>query len=197
MPPTSEATATRFWAAPVETLLVGPAPGVDAEQLQAAVDASGASLGLTVLDGAELREEAAASIDRFLRPVEVMGILLLVIAGLAVTNFLVLSMLQRRRLRAVLRFVGFSAPVEWRTLVYEGLVMGLLGAALGVAGGTILCWLATVASPALLPTPIAWELVPLNMAIAGGVAVAVAVFASLPPGIEAGNLDLMGAITSE
>lgn len=194
---TSDATALRYWAAPVEALLVGPVPGVDADRLQAAVDETGASLGLTVLDGPELRGEAAASIDRFLQPVQVMGILLLVIAGLAVTNFLVLSMLQRRRLRAVLRFVGFSAPVEWRTLVYEGIVMGLLGALLGVVGGTVLCWLATVASPALLPTPIPWELVPPNMLISGGLALIVAVLASLPPGIEAGNLDLMGAITSE
>lgn len=194
---TSDATATRFWAAPVETLLVGPAPGVDTEELQGAVDASGASLGLSVLDATGLRREAAASIDRFLRPVQVMGILLLVIAGLAVTNFLVLSMLQRRRLRAVLRFVGFSAPVEWRTLVYEGLVMGTLGAVLGAAGGSLLTWLATVASPALLPTPIPWALMPVNIAIAAGLALGVAVIASLPPGVEAGNLDLMGAITDD
>ena len=194
---TSDATASRYWAAPIETLLVGPAPGVDTAGMQAAVDASGASLGLAVLDGAALREEASASINRFLRPIQVMGILLLVIAGLAVTNFLVLSMLQRRRLRAVLRFVGFSAPVEWRTLVYEGLVMGALGAVLGAAGGVLLTWLSTVASPALLPTPIPWALMPANIAIAAGLAVGVAVIASLPPGVEAGNLDLMGAITDE
>lgn len=194
---TSDETAQRFWAAPIETLLVAPAPGVSAEDLQSAVDASGSSLGLAVLNGEDLREEASASIDRFLQPVQIMGILLLVIAGLAVTNFLVLSMLQRRRLRAVLRFVGFSAPVEWRTLVYEGVVMGVLGGVLGAAGGATLTWLSTTASPALLPTPIPWALLPVNTLVAAALAVVVAVVASLPPGIEAGNLDLMGAILDE
>lgn len=193
----SQDVARDGWAAALDFVIAVPSDGVTAAQLAGHIDAEAGLMGIHALDAGGLRAEARRTAARFLGPVELIGYTLVVIAALAVTNFLILGMIQRRRLRAVLSFVGFEPAIERRTLLVQALVMGVLGGLFGAFGAIMYAWLTTLGSPALLASPVPWRVVSVPLLVGMALAVGSCLLATIPPGVEAGNLDALDAITDE
>lgn len=193
----SQHLARAGWAASMDFVIATPSGGLGAPELADRIDSRSGLSGVHALDAAGLRTEARRTASRFLGPVELIGYTLVVIAALAVTNFLVLGMIQRRRLRAVLSFVGFEPAIERRTLVVQAVVMGVLGGLFGALGAVMYAWLTTLGSPALLASPVPWRVVSVPLFVGLAMAVGSCLLATIPPGVEAGNLDALDALTEE
>ncbi|MFN8102835.1 MAG: ABC transporter permease [Acidimicrobiia bacterium] len=193
----NQEVARSGWAAALDFVIAVPDAGVAASELAGRIDTTSGLQSIHALDAAGLRAEARRTAARFLGPVELIGYTLVVIAALAVTNFLILGMIQRRRLRAVLSFVGFEPAIERRTLVVQALVMGVLGGICGALGAIMYAWLTTLGSPALLASPVPWRVVPVPLLVGMALAVGSCLLATIPPSVEAGNLDALDALTEE
>lgn len=193
----SQESARRGWEAGVDFVIVEPDGTVPVGELAERIESDSGVAGVHALDADGLRVEANRTARRFLGPVALIGYTLVVIAALAVVNFLLLGMLQRRRLRAVLSFVGFSPAVERRTLVLQAVAMGVVGGLFGCLGAQVYAWLTTLGSPALLASPVPWHLLLGPLVVGMLMAVGSCLLATIPPGLEAGNLDALGAIVDE
>lgn len=193
----SQVQARREWAASVDFVIAEPDGTVPVGELTKAIETESGVAGLHALDAGGLRVEANRTARRFLGPVALIGYTLVVIAALAVVNFLLLGMLQRRRLRAVLSFVGFSPSVERRTLILQALAMGIVGGLFGCLGAQVYAWLTTLGSPALLASPVPWHLLLGPLGIGMVLAIGSCLLATIPPGLEAGNLDALTALVDD
>lgn len=108
-------------------------PGEDPEALAARIRA--AVPGVTVMSP----RETAAQVDKalvFLNALVVgAGLAALVVASLAVANTMVTAVVERRREIGLRRVVGATRRQVMRQLLAEAVTLGLLGGALGLAGG--------------------------------------------------------------
>jgi putative ABC transport system permease protein len=140
---------------------------------------------------ANLREEAE------FRSVLLQGLLWFVtlIALLGIANSQALSVVERTREIGLLRAVGMRARQVTRMVRAETLVVGLLGAALGLLAGLAGAWLAV---RALSGFPGARLVVPTS-GLLGVVLVAVvgSVLAARVPARRAGRIDVLRAIATE
>jgi putative ABC transport system permease protein len=117
------------------------------------------------------------------------------IALLGITNTQALSVLERTREIGLLRAIGMGARQVTRMIRAETLVVGLLGAALGLLTGLAGAWLAV---RALSGFPGARLVVPTaGLLGAGLVAVVAAVLAARGPARGAARIDVLRAIATE
>ena len=126
-------------------------------------------------------------------------VLLLALAGFSVVAVLNLIVFQRRRDIGVLRSVGGSRRGVAATFVLYGLVVGLVGSALGAGVGTLILsrldWLEAHLPWSLFPRDvfylqehIPWEISPPTVVLFAGLGVVVSVVASLYPARRAARL---------
>jgi len=191
---TSAETAANYWNAPITSLRATSPP----------VSTEGADSQLTVgqpdvrvYNALSAGDTMSDRFGRLMRPFLATGYALLAIAALAVMNYLILSLIQRRRLRAVLRFVGFSSPIEQRSLVLQALVMGILGAFFGVVAGSVVSWCVTTASPALLGTKVRWYLAPGVILFSVVAAIVTCLIAATIPALHSQQLDSISALDDD
>lgn len=193
----SNETLTKYWDAPTEFAVVRLAPNASRSSALSDIDALDEPVELFAYDSPRTRRVVEQYFATFFAPLNAIGYTLLLVAGLAVSNYLVLSLLQRRRLRAVLRFCGFTPPIERRTLVIQALVMGSFGAFFGLVSALTFSFLMTLAAPALLASAIPWAAVPSALGIGAIAALGICLVATILPSIEAGNLDVLEALVAE
>jgi putative ABC transport system permease protein len=110
-----------------------------ADLAQASVSADHSLVAIT---GADLRREVAAMIHRLHSIAYLQEGVVGLVAGLGVVAALMISVLQRRRELGLLRAVGSTQGQVLRTVLFEALLMGLIGGVLGVAFGLLLEWYA-------------------------------------------------------
>ncbi len=101
--------------------------------------------GITAESGAEQVEVTAELLDVGLGFVNVFllvfAAIALLVAGLLILNTFSILVMQRSREMALLRAVGASATQIRRSVILEALVVGTIGATLGIAAGYGLAWL--------------------------------------------------------
>ncbi|MCV2396041.1 ABC transporter permease [Actinotalea sp. M2MS4P-6] len=133
-------TATQAWAADglVPDIGVFAADGTDTDRLLADVQAV-AGGDTEAISGADLRAETTAQIREMLGFV---GTFLLVFAGIAlfvgafiIANTFQMTVRQRQREFAMLRAVGASPSQVFGSILVQALVVGVVGAAGGIAAG--------------------------------------------------------------
>ena len=93
---------------------------------------------LAVVSNAELKEEILAVFDRTFQVTYALEFIAVVIALLGIVNTLLTSVLERQREMATLRAIGASQGQIGRLVLWEAAYLGLLGACLGLVGGTLL-----------------------------------------------------------
>lgn len=114
-------------------------PGANAAAVRRRVDEVMGQVGQSVtISNAEIRREILAIFDRTFRVTYALECIAVAIALLGIVNTLLTSVLERQRELATLRAIGASARQIRRLILWEGLYLGALGAALGVAGGVLM-----------------------------------------------------------
>ncbi len=123
----------------------------------------------------------------------IVSIGVLVVAAVGILNVLMMMVMDRRESIALLKSVGYSAREITLGFMGQGLAIGLIGVAVGcVVGYYVVEILGTVPIPKLAVLDTRTLLVhniPRHYLLAGGVAVAVSVLASVLPALRAGSVD--------
>jgi putative ABC transport system permease protein len=118
-------------------------PGADAEAVRKDIARRwGAQEALVVLTRAELRQTIADVVHRLYALAYAQQIVVALVAGLGVVTALLISVLQRRRELGLLRAVGASQLQILFTVLAEAVLMGLVGAVIGLLVGVPLEWYA-------------------------------------------------------
>ncbi len=122
------------------------AAGADVDRIKQSIVTHVAGLdGMTlpplVIRNHELRQEILDIFDRSFVLTYVLEAIAVLVAVLGIVNTLVTAVLERRREFAALRAIGASTGQVERLVLWEAAYLGLIGAALGVAGGLLLALL--------------------------------------------------------
>ncbi|WP_113703915.1 ABC transporter permease [Nonomuraea lactucae] len=132
-----------FGKLPDSQVLVNIKDGVPAGQARKVVDAATAAYPtLKVASSTEVRGEFDETLDMVLMIITGLLGLAILISLLGIANTLSLSVHERTRESALLRALGLTRPQLRRMLSVEALVLGLIGALVGVALGGVFGWAA-------------------------------------------------------
>ncbi|MBF6063883.1 FtsX-like permease family protein [Nocardia terpenica] len=119
--------------------------------------------------------------------------IVVLVSTIALLNTLMLSVLERRREFGVLRAMGTSRRFLLRTVLTEAAGIGLVGAALGLAFGAAVQYLATVALGHAMTIDVAYKPSPMLLAYAVA-ALVLALLGSIPPSLRAARMPIVEAI---
>jgi putative ABC transport system permease protein len=153
---------------------------------------------LVPLTGTEVRQHILEVIRKVYGLAYLQEIVVGIVAALGVVAALLISVIQRRRELGLLRAVGATRSQVLRTVVYEALLMGLIGSVLGILFGLLLEWYALRVifleeSGFRFPMIPPWR----EAGIIAALAVTTATLASLLPALRAVRLRIADAIAYE
>ena len=119
--------------------------------------------------------------------------LIIIVAAFTVIATLIMVVLDKRREIAVIKAMGATDPAILRAFLYQGGIVGVLGAILGLALGTITCkWLLTHALPldpkVYFISHLPVDARPLDFMLVGLFAVLVCLVATVWPALHASRL---------
>ncbi|MFX0575143.1 FtsX-like permease family protein [Nocardia nepalensis] len=182
-----------WYQRPGETVLaVDFQPGVDKSAVQAAVRRV-VPADIHVDTGAK----AVVAISSSVRQGSAMSYAILwivvLVATVALLNTLMLSVLERRRELGVLRAMGTSRKFLLRSVLAEAVGIGFVGAALGLAVGAAVQYLATVAIGHAMTIDIVYRPSPMLL-VYGTAALALALLGSIPPAMRAARMPIVEAL---
>ncbi|MFE9575729.1 FtsX-like permease family protein [Nocardia sp. NPDC006044] len=183
----------RWYERPGETVLtVDFAPGVDRAAVQAAIRQL-VPPDIHVDTGANTVTAAASSIRQGSAMSNAILWIVVLVATVALLNTLMLSVLERRRELGVLRAMGTNRRFLMRSVLAEAAGIGLVGAALGLAVGIAVQYLATVAMAHALTIDIVYRPSPMLL-VYGTAALALALLGAIPPALRAARLPIVAAL---
>lgn len=132
-----------FGAVPDTRVLINIRDGVPAERARQAVDAATAAYPTVKVSSAtEVRGEFDQTLDMVLMIITGLLGLAILISLLGIANTLSLSVHERTRESALLRALGLTRAQLRRMLSVEALLLGLIGALMGVVLGGVFGWAA-------------------------------------------------------
>ncbi len=177
-------------------LAVKTAAGVSQDTARQALDAAVADYpNVTVRDQAEYRRSQEDQVNTFLVMFNALLALAVIIALIGITNTLVLSIFERTREIGLLRAVGMTRWQVRRMVLWESIIVAIIGALLGIAVGLVFGAAVTSAlgdqGITELSVPIA-QIV--GLVVFGAL---VGVVASIAPARKAAKLNVLEAISYE
>ncbi len=187
-------TQMREWFdRPGSTILaVKLAPGADRAEVEAVIR-DRLPADVLVYSG----EESVAAIGKGMEAttalVDTMAWIVVFVAGIALLNTLMLSVLERRRELGVLRAMGASRRFVLRTVLAEAAGMGIVGAAIGAAFGAVNQYLTTSALTNVLSIDVVYAASVLAIVFACA-AFALTLLGAIPPAVRAARLDIVDAV---
>jgi len=175
-------------------VLVKTKPGVSPADGQAAMDQATANVAVAeVNSAAATKEQLNSQVDNLLALMWALIGLAVVIALFGIANTLGLSVLERTRESALLRALGLTKGQLRLMLVIESVLMGVMGALIGVVLGGAFAW--------VLITAISTPRLQLGLVIPGGqlgalllAAVLAAVLAALMPARRAARTSIVAGM---
>ncbi|MBF6329210.1 FtsX-like permease family protein [Nocardia transvalensis] len=119
--------------------------------------------------------------------------IVVLVSTVALLNTLMLSVLERRRELGVLRAMGTSRRFLLRTVLAEAAGIGVVGAALGLAVGAAVQYLATIALGQAMSIDVTYQAGPMLLVYAVA-ALVLALLGSIPPALRAARMPIVEAI---
>jgi putative ABC transport system permease protein len=178
------------------SVYVAAAPGSDPERLTDELAATAAAYpNADVQSRSEYIDARAAQFDQIINLMYALLALAAVIALVNIANSLVLSIHERTREVGLLRAVGSTRGQTSRSVLWEGLIVALLGTLLGLVMGTFFGWSISIVGRGFELGAFVMPVVPLL--VIGLLAIIGALLASIRPGWRAAHLDVLQAIASE
>ncbi len=177
-------------------LAVNAAAGTSADAARVAVEAAAADFpNVSVQDQAEYRKSQEEQVNTLLLLFNGLLILAVIIAMFGITNTLALSVFERTREIGLLRAVGMSRWQVRRMVLWESIIVAVIGAVLGIVVGLFFGVVVTRALAAqgidVLSVPAA-QIV--GLVIFGAI---VGLFAAIFPARKAARLNILEAIGYE
>ena len=182
---------------PAEFYVVGAAPGASADALAAELETQLADDNIVVQSFAELRRQLDGLINSVVAALWMLLAIGFLIGGAAVSNTLVMNVLEQTRELGLLRIIGMT-PAQVRKLVFcESLLLGLFGALMGTLGGITTAAVIHFCNEPVLGRTIPFQLHGWLLAANAGGCLVIALLAAWRPGRRAARLDLLEAIAYE
>jgi putative ABC transport system permease protein len=174
------------------TLEPGESASAARQQL---VDAAKPFYTITVMDQSDFTGSIAAQVDQILNIIYALLALSVVIAVLGIVNTLALSVIERTREIGLMRAVGLGRGQLSLVMVFEGVLIALFGAVLGLVLGVGLAALLpqVFSSMGLSSLVVPWP----TLAGLLGLAALVGVLAAVWPAIRAARLPVLQAVSYE
>jgi putative ABC transport system permease protein len=148
--------------------------------------------------GTTLRNTASSAINMLIAFLLIMAILIAVVGSLGLTGTMSMNVLERTREIGVMRTIGASDGAIMRSVITEGLTIGLITWALAVAlSFPISSLLATVIGKTLLQSDLPLEITPVGMLLWLGLVVLLSVIASVAPARSAARLTINEVLAYE
>lgn len=171
---------------------------VESARAKLAQSSVAAEYALVPMTGREVRQEILDMIRRIHSLAYLQEIVVGLVAALGVVAALMISVIQRRRELGLLRAVGATRGQILKTVLFEALLMGIIGSALGVFFGLLLEWYAVRVilleeSGFRFPVVAPWG----EAGFIAAVAVTAATLAGLMPALRAIRLRIADAIAYE
>jgi putative ABC transport system permease protein len=175
---------------------IAAAPGVDDTEVEAAIErVAGAYANADVQSREEFIDAQAAQYDQLVNLMYGLLALAVIIALVNIANSLALSIHERTHELGLLRAVGTTRRQTSTSVVWEAVLVGVLGTLIGLLLGTFFGWSISVEGRGLSLDAFVVPVVPLT--VIGVVAVLGAVVAALRPAWRAAHLDVLRAIATE
>jgi putative ABC transport system permease protein len=192
------AAAAKLIELPAAELYVIHGDGkVDSDTLAAQLSKSLVEEGVVVQSFGAMRRQLDGLIDGIVAALWGLLAVSFLIGGVAVSNTLTLNVLEQTRELGLLRIIGMT-PRQVRRMVFsEALLLGLLGALMGTAGGITTALVIHVCNEPVLDRTIPFALHPWLVAANIAGCVLIAVLAAWRPGIWAARLNVLAAIAYE
>ncbi|NUR82720.1 MAG: FtsX-like permease family protein [Nonomuraea sp.] len=182
-----------FGKNPDSRVMVNIKDGVDPAAARKLVDAATAAYPtVQVMSSTDLRGQFDDTLDMLLMIVTGLLGLAILISLLGIANTLSLSVHERTRESALLRALGLTRPQLRRMLSVEALVLGLIGALVGVVLGTAFGWAAmrTMIDGASFSAPV-WQIA--LFVVLSGLA---GVLAAVLPARRAARASIVGSLAT-
>jgi len=190
--------ATDFHRSEDVVLMANLAPGADRNRVGQAVDnLLGNYPQFKLYWGADLRAEQRETIDKAFIGIYVLMVVLVIPSLLGQINTLTINVLERTREIGVLRALGATRAQVSKLILAESLLLGIVGASLGLLGGLALGYGLTTQVAAMMLPSMSFSLPVDGLFIAVLAAVAMSLVASFIPGRQAATLHPMGALRYE
>jgi putative ABC transport system permease protein len=146
-----------------------------------------------VYSGEEAAKAVGTSMAQATALITVMAWIIVFVAGVALLNTLMLSVLERRRELGVLRAMGSSRRFALRTILAEAAGLGVVGAATGALIGAANQYLSASALTYVLNIEVVYALSPLALLFACA-AFGLTLLGAVPPAVRAARLDIVEAV---
>jgi putative ABC transport system permease protein len=187
-------TQMRQWFdRPGSTILaVDLTPGADRAKVEAQIRDS-VPPDIYVYSGQEATKAVGKTMAEATALITVMAWIVVFVAGVALLNTLMLSVLERRRELGVLRAMGSSRRFALQTVLAEAAGLGLVGAVTGALVGAANQYLTTCALTHVLSIDVAYapSLLALLFACA---AFGLTLLGAVPPALRAARLNIVEAV---
>ena len=120
-----------------------------------------------------------------------------VIGGVAVGNTLSMSVLEQTRELGLLRIIGMTRRQVRKLVLWESLLLGILGTLLGTLAGLTTAWIIHLCNEPLLGHALPFAFHGWLLAANAGACLVITILAAWLPGERAARLDLLAAIAYE
>lgn len=181
---------------PGSTLLqVDSNPGANSGQVLAAIRAA-TPAQVHVYSGAAFVEGIYSSLQQATAMANMIWIIVVLIASVALLNTLTLSVIERRRELGVLRALGSNRRFILRVILAEAAGIGLVGGTIGLAFGLANQYLYSLISTDFMGFEVQYRPSPVALAFALA-ALLLSLAGSLPPALRAAHLNIIEAIETE
>ena len=151
---------------------------------------------ITIQDSSRMMESITSTVGTLTTFVMAIAGISLLVAATSIFNVMMMSVTERIREIGILRSIGTRKNEVLRMFIYEAVILGLVGAAIGAIMSLILGWLvvlAMVGTTKYFFTIQSLIYVPMAMAIG----IAICIFSGVYPAWRAANLDPIEALRSD
>jgi putative ABC transport system permease protein len=173
-------------------------PGADREAVRDRIEQRTKALPypVHVLDGSDSVKATESAVKQVGSLALALQWVIAAVAGLALLNTLMLSVVERRRELGILRALGGSRRYVRRVILSEATAVSVIGGLAGLLVGTALHYLSADVMAKSLAMDIPFTVAPAALGLAVG-AILIALAGSVPPARRAGRLNVVRAIGYE